>query len=151
MFWLLIFIVFPLVELWLLIKTGQVYGAFTSLGLILATGLAGLLLVQMQWQKLAEKMLSQLKSGQFNLSFIQEGAALGVAGVLLFLPGFISDFFGLLLIFPLTRNILLAKFFAKATASAHFTHTTSSAENCRPNSQQVHQGEILEGEFKRKD
>lgn len=155
--YLLIFLLFPLIELWLLIKVGSIYGAFTSIGLVLGTAAVGLLLVQLQWQKLRLNLQNHLSQGNFNPNLIHQGAALGFAGILLFLPGFISDALGLLLIFPPSQHFILQRL-AKQTASYSFYSSRqpsqnpySSGSDAFSSSNELHQGETLEGEFVRKD
>lgn len=156
--YLLIFLLFPLIELWLLIKVGSIYGALTSIGLVLATAVIGLLLVQLQWQKLRLNLQSHLRQGNFNPNLIHQGAALGFAGILLFLPGLITDTLGLLLIFPPSRHFILQRL-AKQTASYSFYSNRqqsaqsfySARSDAFSSANELHQGEVLEGEFVRKD
>ena len=104
----LIFI--PIIEIYLLIEIGSKIGAFTTIFLILSTALLGI------WYAKYEG-LNTLRSGIFSvikneipLYEIISGAALAFAALLLIIPGFLTDLFGLLIIFPFTRKFLLSKF-----------------------------------------
>ena len=103
-------ILIPIIEIYLLIEIGSKIGAFTTIFLILSTALLGI------WYAKYEG-LNTLRSGIFSvikneipLYEIISGAALAFAALLLIIPGFLTDLFGLLIIFPFTRKFLLSKF-----------------------------------------
>ena len=153
---LLFFIlIWPLAEIWLMIQVGQQAGAMNTLLLIIATAALGLLLVQLEWRRLALALRTQLHEGKEPLGLILETAAVGLAGVLLFVPGFISDFLGVLLLLPLTRKLLI-KPLKKGRGSSTFQYRETSYRE-KPDdpfagqSDHLDEGKILEGEYQKKD
>ena len=64
--------------------------------------------------------MTQLMKNELPFYEIVSGAALAVAAALLIFPGFATDFFGLLLIFPLTRRFLLSKVSKKYSKKDRF-------------------------------
>jgi len=147
-------LVWPLAEIWLMIQVGQQTGAFFTVLLIIATAALGLILVQLEWQRLMLVMRDKVNKGEATLGVVLETAAVGLAGVLLFIPGFISDFLGLLLLLPFTRKLLLrplkkqsqnTTYHEQQSFYYHSTSKTQQQDNLEGS------GQVLEGEYQRKD
>ena len=101
---LLIIILVPVVEIYLLIKIGSQIGAMTTIFLIFTTAIIGIYYAKYEG-------LNTLKSGFVQLSKnvtpayeVVSGAAIAFAALLLILPGFATDVLGFLLIFPISRR-----------------------------------------------
>ena len=104
---LLIILGIPALEILFMIKVGQHIGAINTLLLIFLTAIIGIYYARIEG-------LNTIKSGFINLyknkSPIFEvfsGASIAVAAMLLIFPGFITDSIGFILLFPLTRKILI--------------------------------------------
>ena len=102
----LIFIGIPAIEIFLLIKIGGKIGALNTVALIFLTAVIGIYFAKVQG-------IITLKSGMLNLYQnkmpiyeIMSGASIAMAALLLIIPGFLTDFIGLLLLIPFTRKIL---------------------------------------------
>ena len=102
----LIFIGIPAIEIFLLIKIGGKIGALSTVALIFLTAVIGIYFAKVQG-------IITLKSGMLNLYQnkmpiyeIMSGASIAIAALLLIIPGFLTDFIGLLLLIPFTRKIL---------------------------------------------
>ena len=106
---LLLLIFIPLIEIYLFIKIGSQIGAFTTVSLILLTALLGVWYARYEGFNTLKSGLTQMMRNEIPFYEIVSGAALAVAAFLLILPGFATDFFGILLIFPLTRKLILGK------------------------------------------
>ena len=106
---LLLIILIPLIEIYLFIKIGSQIGAITTITLILLTALLGVWYARYEGFNTFKSGVSQLTKNEVPLYEIISGAALAVAAVLLIFPGFATDIFGLLLIFPPTRKIFFNK------------------------------------------
>ena len=109
---LLLIILIPILEIYLFIKIGSQIGAFTTISLIFFTAIIGVFYARYEGLNTLKSGVSQLYKNQMPLFELMSGAALAVAALLLILPGFATDLFGLLIIFPFTRKIifnLLAK------------------------------------------
>ena len=107
---LLLIIFIPLVEIYLFIKIGSQIGAFNTISLILLTALLGVWYARYEGFNTLKSGISQIMKNEVPLYEIVSGAALAIAALMLILPGFATDLIGLLLIFPLSRKLILGKF-----------------------------------------
>ena len=111
---LLIFIIsIPLVEIFLFIKIGSVIGAFNTIALILITAITGIIYARHEGFNTLRSGLSQLIRNEIPIYEIISGAAIAFAALLLILPGFATDCLGFLLIFPISRKLIIKKFTKK--------------------------------------
>ena len=107
---LILIISIPIIEIYLFIKIGSEIGAFNTISLIFITAIIGVLYARYEGFNTLRSGVSQLIKNELPIYEIISGAAIAFASLLLILPGFATDFFGLLIIFPPTRKILLKKF-----------------------------------------
>ncbi|MCA8924566.1 MAG: FxsA family protein [Planctomycetes bacterium] len=118
-----LFVVVPLVELYLLLQVGQVLGLGATVGLVLVTGLLGAALARQQGAAVLRKLEAAAASGEGVGQTLAEGALVLVAGVLLLTPGVLTDAVGLALLIPPVRRrvapALARRFVRRAQASAH--------------------------------
>ena len=110
---LLLIILIPLVEIYLFIKIGSQIGAFNTISLIFITAFLGVFYARYEGFNTLRSAINQLVKNEIPLYEIISGAAIAMAALLLILPGFLTDFVGLLIIFPLTRKL----FFKKITSN----------------------------------
>jgi len=103
---ILIFTVLPALELAVLIKIGAQIGVGSTLMIIILTGVAGAALARYQGFIILNKIQQELNKGQMPSSQLMDGLMILVGGITLLTPGFITDTIGLLLLIPLTRNII---------------------------------------------
>jgi len=106
---LLLIILVPLIEIYLLIKIGSQIGALSTISLILFTAILGVFYARYEGFNALKSAIKQILKNEIPIYEIISGAALAFAAFLLILPGFITDLIGLLIIFPSTR-----KFFFKS-------------------------------------
>ena len=104
---LILIISIPIIEIYLFIKIGSQIGAVTTIFLIFLTAFIGLLYARYEGFNTLRSGMSQLIKNELPIYEIISGAALAFAALLLMLPGFATDFVGLLIIFPPTRKFLL--------------------------------------------
>ena len=107
---LLLIILVPILEIYLFIKIGGQIGAFTTISLIFVTAIIGVYYARYEGLNTLRSGISQLYRNQMPLFELMSGAALAVAAFLLILPGFATDLFGFLIIFPFTRKIIFNLF-----------------------------------------
>ena len=100
----------PLIEIYLFIKVGSQIGALNTILLILTTAIVGIWYARYEGFNTLKSGMSQLVKNELPLYEIISGAAIAFAALLLILPGFATDIIGILLIFPLTRKIILSKY-----------------------------------------
>jgi len=101
----LVFIVVPIAELYVIIQVGQLIGVVPTLILLLADALLGSWLLKHEGRGAWRRFNSALTAGRFPGREVADGALIIVGGTLLLTPGFITDVFGLFLLLPPTRAI----------------------------------------------
>ena len=100
----------PLIEIYLFIKIGSEIGALNTILLILTTAFVGIWSARYEGFNTLRSGMSQLVKNELPLYEIVSGAAIAFAALLLILPGFATDIIGILLVFPVTRKIILSKY-----------------------------------------
>ena len=113
----LLIIGIPIIEIYLFIKIGSQIGAFSTILLIFITAFFGLIYARYEGFNTLRAGMSQIVKNELPVYEIISGAALAFAALLLILPGFATDFLGLLIIFPPTRKLILKKVSTKKTAN----------------------------------
>ena len=101
------FIVLPILEMYVLISVGSNIGAFNTILLVLLTALIGFALLRVQGFRTLINARNKLGMAQLPAEELITGIFLAIGGALLLTPGFITDFFGLLCLVPVTRRFLL--------------------------------------------
>lgn len=101
---LLLFLIVPLVEIYLLIQVGQVIGALPTIALCILTAFVGSALLRHQGLGTLRRAQAGLNRGEVPALELFEGVALAVGGVLLLVPGFATDIAGLICLIPFTRR-----------------------------------------------
>ena len=103
-------IAIPVLEIYLFIKIGANIGAFNTILLIFLTAIVGIFYARYEGFNTLRSGLSQLIKNEIPVYEIVSGAAIAFAALLLIIPGFATDVFGLLLIFPFSRKLIFSKF-----------------------------------------
>ena len=103
----------PLIEIYLFIKVGSQIGALNTILLIITTAIVGIWYARYEGFNTLRSGMSQLVKNELPLYEIVSGAAIAFAALLLILPGFATDIIGVLLVFPITRKIILKKYSKK--------------------------------------
>ena len=101
----LLFTVVPLLELYILIKIGGYIGAFPTVGLVVLTALLGFVLARFEGLRKLEQIKRSLSLGIVPAEEMLDGVLIFVGGVLLIIPGVLTDLFALILLIPYTRTI----------------------------------------------
>ena len=101
----LLFIGLPLLELYILIKIGSHLGAFTTIALIIFSGVLGLLLARFEGLRTLHQIRQNLSQGIVPAEELVDSVLIFVGGVLFVVPGVITDFAALVLLIPFTRTI----------------------------------------------
>ena len=110
---LIALILVPVVEIYLFIKIGGQIGAFNTISLIFLTAIIGVFYARYEGLNTLRSGFSQLIKNEAPIYEIISGAAIAFAALLLIVPGFATDLFGFLLIFPLTRKLIFGKIINK--------------------------------------
>ena len=126
---LLSVILIPVIEIYLFIKIGSQIGAFNTIFLIFITAIIGIYYAKYEGLNTLKSGFTQLLKNEIPTYELISGAAIAFAALLLIVPGFATDLFGFILIFPITRKVILRKFSKKI------------------NKQNIKKNKFIEGEF----
>ena len=110
---LILIISIPIIEIYLFIKIGSQIGAFNTILLILVTAVIGVAYARYEGFNTLRSGMAQLVKNELPVYEIVSGATLAFAAFLLILPGFATDIFGILLVVPFTRKLILRRFVSK--------------------------------------
>ena len=145
----LLFLLFPLLELVLLVLAGRAFGGLAVLLWILFTGAVGLAVLQRAgWRR------GGMSAGVSPAAQLADGMMLGSAGFLLFLPGLITDALGLLLLLPITRRCvagLFGRLVSSRWAGFVMAGRSAGADGRGPHDPRTGHGVTLEGEYWREE
>ncbi|EIK98064.1 phage T7 F exclusion suppressor FxsA [Pseudomonas sp. M47T1] len=159
---LLLFLLFPVLELFVFFQVSVAIGFFPALALIIAGSALGVLVVRVAGLATALNARQSLQRGELPAEQVFQGLMMAVGGGLLLLPGFISDVLGLLCLLPFTRKLIGNKLQAKARAQA--SRQRSFAEDLQQGGR-TYEGHaraaanhavgrepnVIEGEFEKRD
>ena len=103
---ILLILLVPIVEIYLFIKIGSHIGAFNTISLILITAVIGIYYARYEGLNTLRSGISQMIKNEMPIYEIISGTAIAFAAILMILPGFLTDFLGIIIIFPWTRKLL---------------------------------------------
>ena len=103
---LILFVLVPVTELYILIEVGKKIGSLTTIGVIILTGIIGTYLVKSQGFMILRKIQNDLNEGIMPGDSLIQGAIILAGGILLLTPGFVTDILGFIFLMPASRNIL---------------------------------------------
>ena len=103
---LLVFVVIPIIELYVIIQVGSWIGAGPTIALLLLFSVAGIWLVKREGLGAWARFRGQVEAGAVPTNELLDGMLILLGGALMIVPGFVSDFVGLLLLIPPTRSVV---------------------------------------------
>jgi len=106
---LIVFMLVPIAEMWILIEVGGWIGALPTIALVVVTATLGLSLLKRQGLSTLLSARQKINEGSIPASELVSGVMLAVGGALLLTPGFVTDAVGFVLLIPQTRQWLLFK------------------------------------------
>jgi len=106
---LFLIIAIPAIEIYLFIKIGGQIGALATILLIFSTAILGIYYAKYEGLNTLKAGFTQLSKNETPTYEVLSGAAIAIAALLLILPGFATDFFGFLLVFPVSRKFIFNK------------------------------------------
>lgn len=136
----LILLAFPIAEIWLLIELGQRYDWWLLFYLI-AIALLGLRLIREEKHLFSSRMMQSMNEGGSPIKTMFGGARNIIAGILLILPGVITDIIAvILLLIPIKNN-----------PTSSNSQQSSSYQSDRFTTEHAANDDVIEGEFRRED
>ncbi|MBU4227729.1 membrane protein FxsA [bacterium] len=103
---LILFVIIPVTELYILIEVGKKIGSLTTIGVIILTGIIGAYLVKSQGFMILRKIQNDLNEGIMPGDSLIQGAIILAGGILLLTPGFVTDILGFIFLMPVSRSIV---------------------------------------------
>ncbi len=140
---LLLFLLVPLLEIYLLIVVGGIIGALPTVALVVLTAVVGAALARHQGLATLQRLQATMARGEAPAFEMLEGALLLVGALLLLTPGFFTDALGFACLLPPTRRLLSLWFLKR------FMVINPAGQPGR--SPGAHPSRTLEGEFRRED
>jgi len=134
---LLLFILVPIIEIYLLMTVGGFIGVWPTVLLIILTAIIGTHLLRAQGLATLQKMQETLQQGQLPAFALLEGIFILIGGALLLTPGFFTDAVGFICLIPVLRKYLVFWMTKRLQIYQH------EVPRGRP--------EIIEGEYRRED
>jgi len=102
----ILFVVVPILEIWVLIRVADVIGGFEAISLVILISAVGAWLVRREGLGILRKVEKRLANGELPSRELVDGVLIAVGGALMLTPGFVTDAVSLLLLFPPTRIIV---------------------------------------------
>lgn len=97
----------PILEIWILIELGSVFGFWGTLLLVFGTAILGIFHIRMQGFELIFNLQKKLMSGQKAIPELIQGVGLLISGFFFIVPGAITDIVALIFLIPFTRKYIL--------------------------------------------
>jgi UPF0716 protein FxsA len=144
----LLFLVVPVVEIYVIVQVGQEIGVLPTVGLLVAESLLGAWLVKREGRRAWQALKGAVGGGRLPSAELADAALVLVGGTLLLTPGFVTDVLGFFLVLPLTRPVarrLLGVVAARRAA------TVVRRDAGRPRGRRVVSGEVLKDDDPRSD
>lgn len=145
-FLFLLFILMPVIEIWVMIDIGSIIGAGWTVLAILATAAIGASLVRFQGLGVYSRLNQTAARGEVPAMEMIEALCLLISGVLLLTPGFITDTLGFLMLIPPLR-----RWFALSMLKRFFIVPADSAEQGADVRKTTVDVTTIEGEYRRID
>ena len=142
--WLLalVFVVLPIVEIYVIIQIGQVIGAWWTVLLLLADAFLGSYLMKHQGTRTWRALREALDEHRMPARELADGALVLVGGTLLVTPGFVTDILGFFLVLPFTRPVARRALMAYGTRK--LLGAASARTRHRPGPDGVVRGEVVD-------
>ena len=150
-FFIVFFVVLPLLEITLLIEVGSRIGLAWTLAWIVLTAVIGMRLISGHGRRTLQQTQASLNRGEMPAATLVHGLGIWVAGICLILPGLITDFIGLALLFAPVRRLLWAAVWSRgARAMRNHASPPSQADPAKTKPASP-AGRIFEGKYRNDD
>jgi UPF0716 protein FxsA len=106
---IVVFIVVPLAELYVIIQVGQAIGALPTIAILLLDSVLGSMLLRAQGRAVWRRFNEALAAGRMPHREVVDGVLVIFGGAFLITPGFITDVVGVVLLLPPTRALVRAR------------------------------------------
>jgi UPF0716 protein FxsA len=148
-----LFLVVPIVEIYLLLEVGGLIGAFPTISLVVLTAVIGAGLLRQQGLSTLARLQQNMGQGKIPAQEMIEGVLLAVGGALLMTPGFVTDTMGFLCLLPFSRKFIAKNIMKrsadkmKAGVNAQTAGFSYSSYHSGDAQQTPYDSDVVEGEF----
>ncbi len=142
-FWPVLFLVIPIIEVYLLIEVGSRIGALWTILLVVTTAIIGVNLLRQQGISTLMRANQAMSQGQVPAMEMMEGLFLAVGGALLITPGFFTDVIGFICLLPFTRRAIIQYLLLNSVIKTSYTAHQENKGPVDPHT--------IEGEYRRED
>lgn len=153
-FLFLLFVLVPILEMWVLIEVGGLIGALPTIGLVMLTAVIGVGLLRQQGLETLLRAQDRLNRGDIPATELLEGLFLAVGGALLLTPGFVTDAVGFACLIGPARRAIIRAVLSRGIIRVQGQgfpfppHGSSSAGSARS---REHDSITIDGEYRRDD
>lgn len=144
---LVVLIGLPILEVWLLIRVGHVIGALPTIGILIVEAVLGAWLMRREGSRAWQALKDAARRGEMPVDEATDAALVLVGGLLLLLPGFVTDVIGLVFLLPFTRplarrlvQLLVARGAIRITGTIGVNRSRVNLDG------QTIEGEVVEGD-----
>jgi len=153
----------PIIEIFVLIQVGSAIGPLATIGIVIFTAILGTWMLRSQGLSTLNKARNRLSGGEIPAFQLMEGLALAVGGALLLTPGFVTDAIGFACLLPPTRHLLVSAVSKRVSIAGMAAGAAGAGSQAKPGSPfgkssdsarrrpGTGQGDVIEGEYTRKD
>jgi UPF0716 protein FxsA len=144
------FLIVPIIEIYLLIQVGEEIGAGWTVFLVVATAVIGAALLRHQGLATLYEAQRKMAHGELPATALLEGVMLLLAGALLLTPGFFTDILGFLVLVPMFRKRLARFLLSRGMMMGSATFTSQHwHQSSHPHKDSSHK--TIEGDYTRRD
>lgn len=143
---LVLFLVIPIIEVFVLIKAGDIIGVWPTIFLVISTAVIGAGLLRQQGLSVLTRFQQNMGKGKIPAQEMVEGIILAVGGALLMTPGFVTDTIGFLCLLPFSRHFIAKKIIERSTIQVKAQMGGFSQASYRQPDEDVIEGEYSEVE-----
>jgi len=133
---LVLLLLVPFVEIFVFVQVASWIGVLDAMGVLLLISLIGVAIVWKQGASAWRRVRNELATGKVPGAALIDGGLIFLAGVLLIIPGYVSDFFGLLLLVPPVRTgvrgMLRRRYTVQVSGATETWSSSSSSPTRRP-------------------
>ncbi|MFK0571428.1 FxsA family protein [Endozoicomonas sp.] len=151
-FLFLLFILLPILEMVVLIKVGSIIGAWNAVALVVLSVFIGLAVIRRQGLATALKARQKMAAGELPAMEMLENLVIAIGGLLMLIPGFITDFLGVFLLLPPIRRLLIRRWLTATGIKVQQTNIYDAEfrrESSRQNGQTHIHHHTIDGDYTR--
>lgn len=148
---LLLFLLVPVIEIYLLIEVGSAIGALPTIFLVVLTAIVGAALLRWQGFSTFQRVREAMARGEIPAIEMMEGVVLLICGALLLTPGFFTDAVGFLCLIPAVRRHFIIEIIKRQAGSIDGVATSYSKHSIHQqrgsNQNPDRESRTIEGEY----